>query len=99
MMPGAAPLLPLVGRLSLRGRLERCYETLSLAPLNFSTPAPANGRAWAMFLEDPPNAQQQGIYSTSFAIQLLARSPDPTDHRVIAAITGGVRFLLDQRSQ
>jgi len=91
--------LSFFSRWTLKGRLRRALNDLRTTPLRYGGPAPDGGRAWGMFLDSESKSSQFGVYSTSFAIQLLAKSKDPKNPQVKNAIVEGVNFLLSQYLQ
>jgi hypothetical protein len=79
------------------GRLRAGATLLHELPMQFAGKVVDDQYAWGMHLSQKPTfVGQHGVYSTSFAIQLLCDTTRlPNDHTV-QLITGGMRYLHAQ---
>ena len=83
--------------LSVDGPLKQLF----LLPLPYLRDAPdSSGKGWFMRLEEGTSTGRYkaypGVYSTSFAVQLLCRQQDPTTEGTRNAIGAGIDYLTAQ---
>ncbi len=82
------------------GRVAKSLNRLANLPLGRSHELPNGKHAWGMYAErNTDRPPQFGVYSTGFAIELLARLPSSGDASVLQAIEGGIAFLMSQYAE